>query len=61
MVKKYYLVTYSHYPRMGTPLYPIRSKMYEFDENKTPLECFEFINEDLNKHSCVITNMARVE
>ena len=69
--KKYYLVTYTYQPAKGTPLYPYMSKIYEFDGDKTPLECHNHINEDLNKDSisediyksfrCGISNMVRVE
>lgn len=71
VAKKYYLATYTYQPQKGTPLYPYMSKMYEFDGDKTPLECYEFINEDLNKDGkvddvwkvfrCGITNMVRVD
>ena len=71
VAKKYYLVTYIYQPTKGVPLYPNMSKMYEFDDNKTPLECYDYINEDLNKEGisenvyasfrCGIKNIIRVE
>lgn len=71
IAKKYYLVTYTHQPAKGTPLYPYMSKMYEFDGDKTPLDCYNHINEDLNKEGVsddiyksfrrAISNIIRVE
>lgn len=49
--KKYYLVTYHYFPARGTAINPYRSKMYEFDADKSPMECFEFIDSDLNKNA----------
>ena len=45
--------------------------MYEFDIDKSPIECYEYINEDINKggrsdnefeaYCCKITNIKRIE
>lgn len=55
--KKYYLATYTFNPARGTALYPNRSKMYVFDVDRTPLECFEYIKNDLNKDGQVDDEM----
>lgn len=69
--KKYYLVNYIYQPVRGVSSAPHRSKMYEFDDDKSPLECYEEIYKDLNKGGstgnewhdfhCAITNMTVIK
>jgi hypothetical protein len=64
--KKYYLVSYNHQPYQYGG-YEKRTEMYEFNSDKTPLECYDMIKIDLNKDSKkekyinTITNMKRIK
>ncbi len=64
---KYYLVNYIWQPHRGTAIYPHKCALYEFEKEKTPKDCYDYIHEDLNKNGnkgnewedfyCSITDM----
>ena len=68
--KKYYLVNYILQPYKGTPIFPMKCKMYEYAASKSPKECYDEIYAEINiggddknefkRFKCTITDMKQI-